>query len=101
MFEHMKNYEALMRKIASWLKPNRQAAGGEALVFIHYFCHRSTPYHYVEDDGWMAKSFFTGPLRPTFSVLHRVVHQAPCKAVQCLLMTCWSVPLSYLSSAPV
>ena len=34
MFEHMKNYEVLMRKVASWLKPNAKAAGGEALVFV-------------------------------------------------------------------
>jgi hypothetical protein len=34
MFEHMKNYEVLMKKVASWLKPNAKAAAGEALVFV-------------------------------------------------------------------
>ena len=39
MFEHMKNYQALLRKIAGWLKP-----GG--LLFVHIFTHRSLAYHF-------------------------------------------------------
>ena len=35
MFEHMKNYQALIKKISSWLK------GPESLLFIHIFCHRT------------------------------------------------------------
>lgn len=31
--------QALLRKVASWLKP-----GGQA--FIHIFCHRTVPYHF-------------------------------------------------------
>jgi cyclopropane fatty-acyl-phospholipid synthase-like methyltransferase len=60
MFEHMKNYQGLMRKISSWLKPNEKAKGGEALVFIHIFCHKSITYDFVDGDGWMAQHFFTG-----------------------------------------
>jgi hypothetical protein len=37
MFEHMKNYEVLMKKVSTWLKPNAKAAGGEALVFVSEF----------------------------------------------------------------
>ena len=48
MFEHMKAYSVLFKKVASWLQP-----GGR--VFIHVFCHKDTPYHFEEDDGWMAK----------------------------------------------
>lgn len=43
MFEHMKNYEFLLRKVATWLKANKDAAGGEALLFVHIFCHKDTP----------------------------------------------------------
>ena len=60
MFEHMKNYKVLMSKIASWLRPKRNDKGDESLLFIHIFCHRTTPYHFEEGDGWMAKTFFTG-----------------------------------------
>ena len=44
MMEHMKNYEALLGKISTWLKPNKEAKGGEALLFIHIFCHKTTPF---------------------------------------------------------
>jgi hypothetical protein len=60
MFEHMKNYQELMRKVAGWLKPNADAHGGEALVFIHIFCHNNVTYDFVSEDGWMAQNFFTG-----------------------------------------
>ncbi|SPN98876.1 related to N-methyltransferase [Cephalotrichum gorgonifer] len=51
LFEHMKNYELLMAKIARALKP-----GGK--LFVHIFAHKSTPYDYEE--GWMTTHFFTG-----------------------------------------
>ena len=60
MFEHMKNYKTLMSKIASWLRPNDVSNGDQALFFCHIFCHRTTPYHFGESDGWMAQMFFTG-----------------------------------------
>jgi cyclopropane fatty-acyl-phospholipid synthase-like methyltransferase len=51
LFEHMKNYELLMEKVAHALKP-----GG--LLFVHIFCHKETPYDF--DGGWMSEHFFTG-----------------------------------------
>lgn len=69
MFEHMKNYQVLLKKVSIWLRPKSDkkdsytaSAEGtdESLLFIHIFCHRTTPYHFVEDDGWMAKNFFSG-----------------------------------------
>jgi cyclopropane fatty-acyl-phospholipid synthase-like methyltransferase len=75
MFEHMKNYEVLLKKVSTWLRPrpeeqdaaertssssNLGSADDESLLFIHIFCHRSTPYHFEEDDGWMAQNFFSG-----------------------------------------
>ncbi|KDR75126.1 hypothetical protein GALMADRAFT_1332334 [Galerina marginata CBS 339.88] len=67
MFEHMKNYQALFKKVSSWLRPKSDKPGqaDESLLFIHVFCHRTTPYHFLEDDGWMAKNFFSGGTMPS------------------------------------
>jgi len=37
MFEHMKNYDFLLKKVSSWLRP-------EGKLFVHIFCHKSDPY---------------------------------------------------------
>ena len=63
MFEHMKNYKMLMTKVASWLRPKASAESAESLFFVHIFCHRTTPYHFEQNDGWMAQTFFTGEFR--------------------------------------
>ncbi len=64
MFEHMKNYGALMAAIARWLKP-----GG--LLFVHIFTHRRFAYHFVARDqtDWMARYFFTGGQMPSHRLL--------------------------------
>jgi len=60
MFEHLRNYEAALRRVAGWLRPR-----GE--VFIHVFCHREHPYIFQArgDDDWMGRYFFTGGLMPS------------------------------------
>jgi cyclopropane-fatty-acyl-phospholipid synthase len=40
MMEHVKNYQLLLRRVASWMRP-----GG--LMFVHIFTHAHTPFHYV------------------------------------------------------
>lgn len=64
MFEHMKNYDKLLRKVSTWLKPSQHTGKGDdpnpSLLFVHIFCHKTMPYDFVEDDGWMAQTFFSG-----------------------------------------
>ena len=39
MFEHLRNWEALLARMASWLAPDGK-------VFLHFFCHREHAYTY-------------------------------------------------------
>jgi cyclopropane-fatty-acyl-phospholipid synthase len=55
MFEHMRNDERLLERIAAWLHPRD-------LLFIRMFAHREFAYPY-EDRGpanCIARHFFTG-----------------------------------------
>jgi cyclopropane-fatty-acyl-phospholipid synthase len=65
MFEHMRNYELLLGRIARWLRP-------DGALLVHVFAHRRHAYPF-EDAGradWMAREFFTGGLMPSTSLLH-------------------------------
>lgn len=65
MFEHMRNYELLLRRIADWLRPDGK-------LFVHVFAHRHHAYPF-EDAGrsdWMAREFFTGGIMPSAQLLH-------------------------------
>jgi cyclopropane-fatty-acyl-phospholipid synthase len=65
MFEHMRNYAVLLRRIAGWLAP-------DGALFVHVFAHRRYAYPFVDQGAadWMAREFFTGGLMPSIGLFH-------------------------------
>ncbi|MCK9505270.1 MAG: cyclopropane-fatty-acyl-phospholipid synthase family protein [Porticoccaceae bacterium] len=63
MFEHMRNWQALFAKVASWL-------GADGRFFMHVFCHRRAPYFFEQDgdNDWMSRYFFSGGLMPSYDL---------------------------------
>lgn len=64
MFEHVRNHERLLARIAGWLKPT-------GTLFVHVFAHRELayPFEVRGGDDWMARWFFTGGLMPSAGLL--------------------------------
>lgn len=60
MMEHVRNYQRLFAKVASWMED-------DSLLFSHIFTHRTFAYPFeVRDSGdWMAEHFFTGGQMPS------------------------------------
>lgn len=69
MFEHMRNWPELFRRVHSWLKPQ-----GE--FFLHFFSHRKFAYPFEVRDitDWMAEHFFSGGIMPSHDLPQMIDH---------------------------
>jgi cyclopropane-fatty-acyl-phospholipid synthase len=56
MFEHMRNWKELLRRVSTWLRP-------EGRLFVHIFTHRTLAYRFA--GTWASERFFTAGTMPS------------------------------------
>jgi cyclopropane-fatty-acyl-phospholipid synthase len=66
MFEHMANWQSLLARVRTWLRPDGR-------LFIHVFSHDRAAYRFDHGDAndWIAQHFFTGGIMPSHGLIHR------------------------------
>jgi cyclopropane-fatty-acyl-phospholipid synthase len=64
MFEHMRNYQLLLKKVYDFLLPDGK-------LFVHIFTHKEYAYKFevLDETDWMSKYFFTGGIMPSDHLL--------------------------------
>jgi cyclopropane-fatty-acyl-phospholipid synthase len=67
MFEHMRNWEALLARAAGWLRP-------EGRLFLHVFAHQRFAYPFEVRDAsdWMSAHFFSGGMMPSADLVEHL-----------------------------
>jgi cyclopropane-fatty-acyl-phospholipid synthase len=70
MFEHMRNYDELLKRVNGWLNQKGK-------LFVHIFSHEKIAYPFEDEDegDWMAREFFSGGQMPS----HRLLMSFPDK----------------------
>ena len=64
MFEHMRNWESLLGRVAGWMRP-------DARLFLHVFAHTSFayPFEVRDETDWMSQYFFSGGMMPSHDLI--------------------------------